>query len=202
MKYTELLEKNCIGIEQAILYDMKKNWHSVKEIKENKQISVPESPILYRWWFPKAFVEKYLSSCLNNDKELKDLFNNVETKAFKNETYYALYFGKSNNGHRRFQQHTTGNVKTSTLRQTLHGLCINKQYKNEDEKEITEIINQCYYEWFAPDENEAKLIECLEAICIALGHYPLNLDGNPAIPDKWKNKLMDMRSKAKIPTKL
>ncbi|MBQ5778448.1 MAG: hypothetical protein IIW13_00495 [Paludibacteraceae bacterium] len=197
MKYTELLEKNCIGIKQAILDDMKENRYSVKEIKENKQISVPESPILYRWWFPESFVEKYLQH-----KELKELLGKVEKEKINDNTYYALYFGKSNNGHRRFQQHTTGNVKTSTLRQTLHGLCINKKYKNEDEKEITEIINQCYYEWFAPDENEARLIECLEAICIALGHYPLNLDGNPAIPDKWKNKLMDMRSKAKIPTKL
>ena len=73
MKYTELLEKNCIGIEQAILNDMKKNWHSVKEIKENKQISVPESPILYRWWFPESFVEKYLQH-----KELKELLGKVE----------------------------------------------------------------------------------------------------------------------------
>ena len=42
-------------------------------------------------------------------------------------------------------------------------------------------------------DEEGKLVECVESICIALGKYPLNVDGNPAISDNWRKYVMDKR---------
>ena len=110
--------------------------------------------------------------------------------------YYTLYFGKSNNGYRRYIQHSTGNVHISTLRRTLYGLCLTengeKQYIKEREEEITRMLQECYYEWIPFDE-EGKLVECVESICIALGKYPLNVDGNPAISNNWRDYLLEKR---------
>ena len=70
-----------------------------------------------------------------------------------------------------------------------------KTYKNssvEQEEEITRMLQECYYEWI-PFKNEGKLVECVESICIALGKYPLNVDGNPAISDRWRDYLLEKR---------
>ena len=52
------------------------------------------------------------------------------------------------------------------------------------------MLKECYYEWYS-FQNEGELVECIESICIALGKYPLNIDGNPAIGQKWQNYIMD-----------
>lgn len=70
-----------------------------------------------------------------------------------------------------------------------------KTYKNssvEREEEITRMLQECYYEWI-PFKNEGKLVESVESICIALGKYPLNVDGNPAISDRWRDYLLEKR---------
>ena len=171
-------------------------------INEIEKIAVDRGPILYRWWFagnskPMIALKKYLDEH-PTDVEMQQLFSQLEERKFegKKQKYYALYFGKSNNGYRRYIQHSTGNVHISTLRHTLYGLCLTengeKQYIKEREEEITRMLLECYYEWI-PFDNEGKLVECVESICIALGKYPLNVDGNPAISENWREYIMDKR---------
>ena len=192
--YQQVLAEQCTSIVQQVLEDMEKNRFHVG----TKPIPVPKSPILYRWWFPKgSAVMDVLTQYSHSNAEMATLIQQFETREIENKTYYALYFGKSNNGYRRYIQHSTGNVHTSTLRHTLYGLCLTekgekKQYIKEREEEITRMLQECYYEWI-PFDNEGKLVECVESICIALGKYPLNVDGNPAISDQWREYVMDKR---------
>ena len=191
--YQQLLAEQCTSIVQQVLEDMEKNRFHVG----TKPIPVPKSPILYRWWFSEeSAVMDILTQYSHSDAEMATLLQQVETREIENKTYYALYFGKSNNGYRRYIQHSTGNVHTSTIRHTLYGLCLTengeKQYIKEREEEITRMLQECYYEWIPFDE-EGKLVECVESICIALGKYPLNVDGNPAISDQWREYVMDKR---------
>ena len=191
--YKDLILQHCAEIVEHVLEGMEKNRFRVG----TKPILVPKEPVLYRWWFPEgAAVMDVLTQYSHSDAEMATLLQQVETREIENKTYYALYFGKSNNGYHRYSQHSTGNVYISTLRRTLYGLCLTengeKQYIKEREEEITRMLQECYYEWI-PFDNEGKLVECVESICIALGKYPLNVDGNPAISNQWRDYLLEKR---------
>lgn len=192
--YKDLILQHCAGIVEQVLNNTERY-----RVGSGK-IPVPKDPILYRWWFPaNSEVVTMLSEWKGKDskKPINLLDGVLATDTFPDgKIYYALYFGKSNNGYRRYIQHSTGNIHTSTLRHTLYGLCLTekgeKQYIKEREEEITRMLQECYYEWI-PFENEDKLVECVESICIALGKYPLNVDGNPAISDQWRDYLLEKR---------
>ena len=186
--YKELILQNCAGIVNKVLTGMQKYKLGTGKIP------VAQSPILYRWWFPET------SKVVKILREWKgsDLLAGVQTREFEGTTYYALYFGKSNNGYRRFCQHSTGNVHTSTLRRTIHSLLTDEEYnKPMHEKQIDEILKDCYFEWAVIDKEEESLVECIEAICIVHGTYPLNIDGNPAIDEDWRKYMMGERGKVK-----
>ena len=185
-----LLSEQCSGIAQKVSEGMLPNRFHVGSTKPS---AVPHEAILYRWWFPKnSPVMDVLADFAKQDKELAALLEQVETCIINDKTYYALYFGKSNNGRHRYCQHTTGNVHISTIRHTVYGLCIGEKYDKSNEDRISDILRQCYYEWIS-FKGEDNLIECVESICIALGKYPLNVDGNPAISKKWRNYVMGKR---------
>lgn len=188
--YGQLLTEQCSGIVQKVLDEMSRSRFHVGSAKPGV---VPHEAILYRWWFPKnSPVMDVLADFAKKDKELAALLKQVETCKIDGKTYYALYFGKSNNGYRRYCQHTTGNVHLSTIRHTVYGLCIGEKYDKAKEDKVSEILRQCYYEWIS-FKGEDNLVECIEGICIALGKYPLNVDGNPAISEKWREYVMDKR---------
>ena len=195
--YKELILQHCAEIVNQVLKGMEKNRFRVG----TKPILVPKAPILYRWWFPaNSEVVTMLSEWRSKDsKEPTNLLDGVLTKKFPDgETYYALYFGKSNKGYRRYIQHSTGNVHTSTLRRTIHSLLTDEEYnKPVHEKQIDEILKDCYFEWAVIDKEEESLVECIEAICIVHGTYPLNIDGNPAINETWREHMMNERGKVK-----
>ena len=186
--YKGLILQNSAEIVNKVLTGMQKY-----KVGTGK-IPVAQSPILYRWWFPET------SKVVTILREWKgsDLLAGVQTREFEGKTYYALYFGKSNNGYRRFCQHSTGNVHTSTLRRTIHSLLTDDLYtKNTHEQEITDLLRECYFEWTVIGKEDEKLVECLEAICIVHGTYPLNIDGNPAINETWRKHMMNERGKVK-----
>ena len=202
LTYQQLLTCGCTCIAQKVLSGMKPY-----EVASTSKIPVPHKPILYRWWFPED--SKVLDVLREyNQTESVNLLDQVETRVIDNKrdgkidnkidnkieskTYYALYFGKSSNGYRRYCQHTTGNIHLSTLRQTLYGLCVGQQYDIAKEQDVSNILKDCYFEWLNLDK-EGELVECIESICIALGHYPLNLDGNPAISDQWRRYVTEKR---------
>ena len=200
--FQQLLSEQCEVIVKKVTDDMQSDKQYSFFINEIEKIAVDRGHILYRWWFagnskPMIALKKYLDEH-PTDVEMQQLFSQLEERKFegKEQKYYALYFGKSNNGYRRYIQHSTGNVHISTLRRTLYGLCLTekgeKQYIKEREEEITRMLQECYYEWIPFDE-EGKLVECVESICIALGKYPLNVDGNPAISDSWREYVMEKR---------
>lgn len=184
--YQQLLTCGCTCIAQKVLSGMKPY-----EVASTSKIPVPHKPILYRWWFPEDSIvldvlRKY------NQAESVNLLDQVETRVIDGKTYYALYFGKSSNGYRRYCQHTMGNIHISTLRRTLYGLCVGQRYNKAKEQVVSDILKECYFEWL-PFDKEGELVECIESICIALGHYPLNLDGNPAISDQWRRYVTEKR---------
>lgn len=188
--YVQLISEHCGGIAQYVLEQMQKNRFHVGSTKPGV---VPHEAILYRWWFPdNSPVMRVLADFAKKDKELAALLKQVDTCMIEGKTYYALYFGKSNNGYRRYCQHSTGNVHLSTIRHTVYGLCIGEDYNKAKEEQISEILRQCYFEWTS-FKGEDNLVECVEGICIALGKYPLNVDGNPAISEKWRKHVMDKR---------
>ncbi len=186
--YKELILQNCAGIVNKVLTGMQKYKLGTGKIP------VAQSPILYRWWFPETskvvtILRKWKGS---------DLLAGVQTCAFEGTTYYALYFGKSNKGYRRFIQHSKGNIHTSTLRRTIHSLLTDEEYnKPVHEQQIDKILKDCYFEWAVIDKEEESLVECIEAICIVHGTYPLNIDGNPAINETWREHMMNERGKVK-----
>lgn len=186
--YKELILQNCAGIVNKVLGGME--HYKVGTGK----IPIAKSAVLYRWWFPEnSEVVKILSNWKGSD-----LLDGVQKREFENKNYYALYFGKSNNGYRRFCQHSTGNVHTSTLRRTIHSLLTDDLYtKNTHEQEITDLLRECYFEWTIIGKKDENLVECIEAICIVHGTYPLNIDGNPAINSKWREYMMNERGKVK-----
>lgn len=189
--YQQLLTDGCTCIAQKVLSDMQ-----LYKVASTSKIPVPHKPILYRWWFPEGSKDSK-SKVLDvlreyNQAKSVNLLDQVETRVIDGKTYYALYFGKSSNGYRRYCQHTTGNIHLSTLRQTLYGLCVGQRYNKAKEQVVSEILKDCYFEWLTFDK-EGELVECIENICIALGHYPLNLDGNPAISDQWRKYVMEKR---------
>ena len=201
--FQQLLSEQCEVIVKKVTDDMQSDEQYSFFINEIERIPVIRKPILYRWWFaedskPMIALKKYLDEH-PTDIEMQQLFSQLEERKFegKKQKYYALYFGKSNHGYRRYIQHSTGNVHTSTLRHTLYGLCLTENgeslySKQLDKEEITRILRECYFEWL-PFNEEGKLVECVEGICIALGKYPLNVDGNPAISDQWREYVMDKR---------
>ena len=186
--YKELILQNCAGIVNKVLGGME--HYKVGTGK----IPVAKSAVLYRWWFPEnSEVVKILSNWKGSD-----LLDGVQKREFEDKNYYALYFGKSNNGYRRFCQHSTGNVHTSTLRRTIHSLLTDDLYtKNTHEQEITDLLRECYFEWTIIGKEDENLVECIEAICIVHGTYPLNIDGNPAINEDWRKYMMGERGKVK-----
>ena len=186
--YKELILQNCADIVRKVLGDMQTYKVGVGKIP------VSQNAVLYRWWFPET------SKVVTILREWKgsDLLAGVQTHEFEGKTYYALYFGKSNNGYRRFCQHSTGNVHTSTLRRTIHSLLTDDLYdKATHEQEITDLLRECYFEWTVIGKEDENLVECIEAICIVHGTYPLNIDGNPAIDEDWRKYMMGERGKVK-----
>ena len=195
--YKDLILQHCAEIVKQVLEGMEKNRFRVG----TKPILVPKEPVLYRWWFySESEVVKLLRAWKSKDsKEPINLLEGVLSEKFPDgKTYYALYFGKSNKGYRRYIQHSTGNIHTSTLRRTIHSLLTDEEYnKPIHEKQIDEILKDCYFEWAVIDKEEENLVECIEAICIVHGTYPLNIDGNPAINETWREYMMNERGKVK-----
>lgn len=118
------------------------------KVGANGKIPIPHDPILYRWWFPDdSKVLKSIRTYSETDTKMAELLKKVEMREIDGQNYHALYFGKSNDGYRRFSHHSTGNIRNSTLRLTIYGLCIGKQYDEAKEELITQILKECYYEW-------------------------------------------------------
>ena len=193
--YKDLILQHCAGIVEQVLNNTERY-----RVGSGK-IPVPKEPILYRWWFPaNSEVVTMLREWRSKDsKEPINLLEGALSEKFPDgKTYYALYFGKSNKGYRRFIQHSKGNIHTSTLRRTIHGLLTDEEYnKPVHEPQIDEILKDCYFEWAVIDKEEESLVECIEAICIVHGTYPLNIDGNPAIDEDWLKYMMKERGKVK-----
>lgn len=193
--YKDLILQHCAEIVSQVLDNTERYRVGAGKIP------VPKEPILYRWWFhSESEIVKLLRAWKNKDtKKPINLLDGVLTKKFPDgETYYALYFGKSNKGYRRYIQHSTGNIHISTLRRTIHSLLTDEEYnKPVHEQQIDKILKNCYFEWAVIDKEEESLVECIEAICIVHGTYPLNIDGNPAINSKWREYMMNERGKVK-----
>jgi hypothetical protein len=60
------------------------------------------------------------------------------------------------------------------------------------ETKISDILSNCYYEWIELSDDK-EMVDMLEMTAISLGAYPLNMDGNPAISDQWREHVMDNR---------
>ena len=156
---------------------------------KRKQI-LSEHPCLYRWWFPSnSPIMAFIREHFDNDyveKELKQLW-------IDNTLYYALYFGKTTNGRKRFRQHIEEHhTEQSTLRETIRAIITETTNHDCCEKTISSYLSLCYYEWME-FLNDTELIDCFEIMAIAIGNYPLNIEGNHSVSKKWKDILMDKR---------
>ena len=171
--------------------------------KDNKLTSSPlrDEYLLYRWWFPhSSLVMDYLRDYIAQNPEdivMKSVFARIKTKVINNQTYYALYLGKSIHGRTRFRNHIVGPMKSSTLRRTIYALLTKNHPLQANEDCISEILSKCYYEWMEFCEDDRELIDCFEMMAIAIGYYPLNMEGNTSISEEWKKSIVDRRKELK-----
>lgn len=200
--YRILLEKHCSKIAEQIIDEMRKSKVITRNIGDkivltlddaNELLKEMSTPCLYRWWAHESSVRLILSNC-NRKSEFRNLLGRCERDE---DGYYLLYFGKSNDGRNRIiNQHLKGDVKKSTLRHTLYSLC--REGKNfESEKDVDKLFENSYFEWLPVEEKCKEYIVALESICIALGYYPLNIDGNPTVDEKWLAYLKEARKQSK-----
>jgi len=156
-------------------------------------------PIVYRWWFPAdcAIVLQIFNNYPKREdaSSIEDLFPRLKKKEIQGKVYYALYVGQSENGHHRFSQHCSGNTHISTLRKTIAAICFaNIQDNKQQEEAISNLLDSCYFEWIDFPE-DAELVETIEALCIAVGCYPLNMDANRSVDEHLVEYIMEQRKK-------
>ena len=159
------------------------------EEKGKRSQTLSEHHFLYRWWFPTnspivAFIQNYFGENYVKN-ELKHI-------TIGKEGYYALYLGKTTNGRNRFRQHTEGPIKNSTLRETIRAILTIENGETCDEEQISDILRPCYYEWME-FVNDIELMDCFEMMAIAIGNYPLNIEGNHSVSKEWKDMIINQR---------
>ena len=155
-----------------------------KEKGQRKQ-TLSEHHFLYRWWFPS---DSPIMTRIQNYFGENYVENELKHIIIGQKKYYALYFGKTTNGRSRFRQHTEGPLDKSTLRRTIRAIL------KCQEEDINDILSPCYYEWME-FINDPELIDCFEMMAIAIGNYPLNMEGNHAAGKDWIKKLKNQRQK-------
>lgn len=208
----DLLEKKCNYMPNEVINKM--TWQGpVKVIVKTSNSGVqlentphPNSnPILYRWLVEKDKFDKltellqvkHKKTIQNAKKQLVEITKIEEKRGDK--IYYALYFGKSKKGISRITREHLGNdMSKSTLRGSLCGLFVTNNVSDK-EVEVDRLLEGSYFEWLELASTDKEYLVCLEAICIALGKYPLNIDGNPFLaehPD-WEELLKESRKELK-----
>lgn len=171
---------------------------AASELYKDHKLSqeLAEEYYLYRWWFPSSspiviFLKEYVEQH-PEDEEMRHLHCHLKQCKIAGTIYSALYFGKSTNGRERFKKHIKGPMKNSTLRRTIYSLLAHMPTEQQTEERISEILGECYYEWIELP-NDHELMGPFETMAIALGGYPLNLDGNHHLSSGWKNKIVQER---------
>lgn len=171
MNHTELQWKQC----------------HITDVIDNR-ISPHTGPIIYRWWFHKDSEVMNVLREHAGDVQFEMIDMDLpEHVGVTSGTYYALYLGKGVNGRRRLKNHLSPRKRTSTLRRTIGALL-----NTNAEKEITDALSTCYYEWCELDCNKKEL-ETIEKGLIKDGYFPLNLKDNPNIGDCWKEVIQKKR---------
>jgi hypothetical protein len=167
-----------------------------KNEAENKsEEKLLTNPCLYRWLVPEDIAKKIFEK----QSECEKLLEKTATTDIGGKKYHILYSGKSKNGKNRIvSQHLRGDVKKSTLRLTLYGLLLAADCTAK-EADIDVLFKETYFEWYPliAKDQENDYIVCLEAISVALGKYPLNIEGNPAFASKWTPILVELRKNCK-----
>ncbi len=187
---------------------LKQDHHlfAVSDLCPKKRIQtkyLPEVPYIYRWWFP---VDSLPMQLLNQyvlehpeDIDMDYVNKRLKRQKFGEKEYCALYVGKSKNGRNRFSEHIHGPIRLSTLRKTIAAILL--LMKQEVTKEsITNVLSECYFEWIELKSNytdDCELIDCFEMMAIAIGYYPLNMEGNTSISEEWKKSIVDRRKELK-----
>ena len=165
-------------------YKRLRKMELVSNMIENNQ-RPSNKPIIYRWWFVEnsSVVEKIRMNLCN--KEFQKI---LKKEIGKGKYHYAMYVGKGANGKRRFKNHISPHIRTSTLRRTIAALL-----ETSNEKAITDVLKDCYYEWWELECNKTLADE--ERNKINKGYYPLNLKENNKVCTKWKKFLQEQRKK-------
>jgi len=158
-----------------------------------------EGPVIYRWWFPEdSVIVRFMFDYVSNQEDdvaMCYLLERLKNKAsvINGVNYYPLYLGKSTNGKKRFRNHIKGPKDNSTLRRTLFSLLKSQSFPGVDEQLLTTILSECCLEWIELS-SDPELLDNMELMAISMGAYPLNIDGNHSISDKWKNLLCTYRN--------
>lgn len=174
-------------------YKRLRKMELVSNMIENNQ-TPSNNPIIYRWWFVEnSSVVKIIRRNLCNKEFQKIYKEEIDKGGYR----YAMYVGKGAYGKRRFKNHISPRIRTSTLRRTIAALL---ETNNEDD--ITKVLKQCYYEWWElkcnetlADEERKKILADEERKKINEGYYPLNLKENNQVCTKWKKFLQEQRKK-------
>lgn len=151
---------------------------------------------VYRWWFPEERAKSLLSALNGVDYE------SIEKKPINDKQYWCLYVGSSSDLEQRFYWHTAQehsataikNSALSTLRKTICALLKINQSDATAKQKVDDILDECYYEWYATSSfEEADIIEKEE---LKKRYYPFNIKDNEGVKNKSKNV------KPSIPTQL
>jgi len=146
--------------------------------------------------FPEERAKSLLSALAGVDYE------SIEKEEINGKQYWCLYFGSSSDLVQRFYWHTTQGHSTtaiknsalSTLRQTICALLKINQSDATAKQKVDDILDECYWEWYATSSIEDP--EIIEKEELEKGYYPLNIRDNEGVRNKHKNV------KPSIPTQL
>ncbi len=175
---------------------MKKMIESVETLKKDKFASVETRPGVYTWWFRSSSVNRLLAPLGTIETK------RIQRQVIDGEEYCALYFGIAKSCRQRArwhmsQHHSDSSVRSgylSTLRQTLSALLGKDMTKAE--KAVNDFIGKnCYWQW--ETMGSRKEAEDREQHELRTNYYPLNIQGNKAVPPSIIAKLSDLRQRHK-----
>lgn len=153
--------------------------------------TLPKSPVVYRWWFPKEHLRLVTNPYVN--------VTSLDKRVIGDKEYFALYVGIGVSCKERFnwhihQKHSDSSVRSgylSTLRQTISALL--GKNMTESKESVDDILKECYLEWEIFPSYCKKELEAEESGLIGKGYYPLNVQKNTPVDLKWRQHLSAKR---------
>ena len=160
------------------------------EVITNNLVIIPNVSGWCRCWFPEVIAKTILSQFKTNGNYNGKLLQ----KNINGGNYICLFIGISSALKDRIVgDHLQGCACISTLRKSVWACLLPNATNVVAEYVVTEILENCYWEWEYTDVNFKQSELSQTKHC-----YPLNAQGNKTMPHEWIEELKKMRDALEI----